>query len=639
MPHSAPTRSLSRKPSLQQLKKQAKELLKAYQAREQAAVIEVERFERHPDQLSFVLADAQRVLARAYGFPSWTQLKHHVDGVNAEAFIAAAEAGDVAAVRNLAKLRPELVNPDLAEFRDSALHRAVVNRDAEMTRTLMQLGADARRGIWPHRDATSAHTIAEDRRYDEIVTIIEQEEEHRRQKRSSPGVSIDSKIDDVLAAIREGRSEEAIQILERDLSLAGACNVDGATPLHAAAWAHDWKMVTWLLNRHASVDSRDALGRTPLDYAALVAGWSVNDKYYGWSVDDDHFPFLENARIEPAEFQETVRVLRSNGAELTARAAVAIGDVQAVMQLHRDGRLKNEVHFHRGGLLTIAVRVNRIDIVSLLLDLDFSPDEPATPTEDGGESWGFPLWIAAMCGRHEIAKLLLTRGADVNAVVYGCGDPLCNANATRDDAMKALLLKHGARLTVEHVAGNGDRESAKAILDGRMPAQSLNNKESSRTALAEQLLWAAASSDAEIVRMCLPYMQKQHDDPWWACVLMHATLPRSFRLILEHGIDPDVVGEGRQTTLHYVATIEEGFTFSTMLLDAGASFNRRDLLLQSTPLGWASRWGRTALVQQYLERGADALEADAEPWATPLAWATRRGHRDIVELLRLHGAR
>ena len=82
-------------------------------------------------------------------------------------------------------------------------------------------------------------------------------------------------------------------------------------------------------------------------------------------------------------------------------------------------------------------------------------------------------------------------------------------------------------------------------------------------------------------------------------------------------------------------TQEQRLTFATMLLDAGASLNRRESLLQSTPLGWACRWGRTELVKLYLERGADPIEAHAEPSATPLAWATKgEEHHDIIELLR-----
>src|SRR5262249_58838658 len=85
---SAPTRTLPPKPSLAQLRKQAKELLKAYRAGEEAAVAEIERFERSPDPANLALADAQRVLARAYGFSSWPALKDHVAAVNFQAFLA-----------------------------------------------------------------------------------------------------------------------------------------------------------------------------------------------------------------------------------------------------------------------------------------------------------------------------------------------------------------------------------------------------------------------------------------------------------------------------------------------------------------------------------------------------------------------
>ena len=40
----------------------------------------------------------------------------------------------------------------------------------------MQAGSDARKGIYPHRDATSAWVIAREREYHEIVTAIEEAE-------------------------------------------------------------------------------------------------------------------------------------------------------------------------------------------------------------------------------------------------------------------------------------------------------------------------------------------------------------------------------------------------------------------------------------------------------------------------------
>ena len=207
--------------------------------------------------------------------------------------------------------------------------------------------------------------------------------------------------------------------------------------------------------------------------------------------------------------------------------------------------------------------------------------------------------------------------------------------------MQELLLKHGARLTVARVAGLKDHETARAILEGRIPGTSLNVEEPTLADLAEQMLWAAGSCDPEIVRMCLPYMTRKSDDPWWNYVLMHAVLPECFQLVLDHGVEPDVTGVGGHTILHHLATRtaadEHRVARAKLLLDAGASLSKRDQLLNSTPLGWACRWGRADLVKLYLERGADPVEADAEPWATPVAWAAKNGHSGILDLLRSSG--
>jgi ankyrin repeat protein len=94
------------------------------------------------------------------------------------------------------------------------------------------------------------------------------------------------------------------------------------------------------------------------------------------------------------------------------------------------------------------------------------------------------------------------------------------------------------------------------------------------------------------------------------------------------------------TILHDVAALDETVTpgealgFATALLDAGVRMDVRDDLLKSTPLGWACRWRRREIVRLLLERGADPVEADAEPWATPGAWADKMGHKGVRALLR-----
>ena len=139
----------------------------------------------------------------------------------------------------------------------------------------------------------------------------------------------------------------------------------------------------------------------------------------------------ERARRSGAVLRDG-RLLLQKGAELTPRAAVALGDREAVLRMHREGRLPNEIHIFRGGLLGIAVRMNRLDMVATLLDLGLDPNE----SDEREASSGMPLWFASMCGRHEIAELLLARGADVDAVVCACGDSMGRAE---DEKMKALL--------------------------------------------------------------------------------------------------------------------------------------------------------------------------------------------------------
>ena len=71
--------------------------------------------------------------------------------------------------------------------------------------------------------------------------------------------------------------------------------------------------------------------------------------------------FFENACDELARFKETEQQLRSREAKLMPWAAVAIGDEQAVMQMNSQGRLKDEVCFHRSGLFAFAAWFNHID--------------------------------------------------------------------------------------------------------------------------------------------------------------------------------------------------------------------------------------------------------------------------------------
>ena len=71
-----PVRRLPVRPDPDQFHRQAKELLQALHAGDAQAIAELR--EHHPDPVdpaAAKLADAQLVIARSYGFPSWPRQK------------------------------------------------------------------------------------------------------------------------------------------------------------------------------------------------------------------------------------------------------------------------------------------------------------------------------------------------------------------------------------------------------------------------------------------------------------------------------------------------------------------------------------------------------------------------------------
>jgi len=188
---SLPTRTLAERPDLDQLKRQAKELLEAFRAGNPPAVAEVAAHYHDANAATFALHDAQLVLARAHGFESWPRLKAFVDGATMVRLRDAIVADDVPQVRAILQVRPELARSSLEL---QMLHYAVFNRSPEMVRLLMRHGAPARHGVYPHREATTPLAIAFARDYRDIVAVIKEEEQRLAAKTGSiveaPGTGI-----------------------------------------------------------------------------------------------------------------------------------------------------------------------------------------------------------------------------------------------------------------------------------------------------------------------------------------------------------------------------------------------------------------------------------------------------------------
>jgi ankyrin repeat protein len=542
-----PTRRMREHPDLDQLKRQAKELLRGFAAGEAPAVAEVNAHYRAADTSGFALHDAQFVIARSYGFDSWPKLKAYVDGVTVRRLAGAVLAEDLAQVEAMLDARPEIAGLTMSygdEHRP--IHYAVMKRSPEMVRLLMRRGANARQGIHPHRDATSAWTIARERGYGEIATLIEEEEQRRRRDQATQG-----------------------------------------------------------------------------EPEAEVIG------------DED------------------------------ARAAVASGDIGWLRARHAEDTLVNTIRWDGGGLLTVAVRHDKPEILRLLLDYGFDPDERVSSGEGDwvAYSQGYPLWSCAALGRRDMAEMLLEQGANPNVHVDSSGSAVYSAYSHKRWEMVELLRRHGGVVSADTAAIYRQTDLARQMLADESRGTLADGIVSPGKSLAEELLhFGADGGDPEIVRMALDRIEWPRDDPRWFRYLTNPlsfwhhipwlyagnheldrkTYLLCFRLILER-CDPNVTGGFTRTALHEVAamgehvTDEETAAFALALLDAGARIDVRDDILKSTPLGWACRWGRASVVKTMLERGANPVEGDAGPWAQPMAWAGKMGHVSIVELLKGYG--
>ncbi|MCY3811357.1 MAG: hypothetical protein OXH15_06140 [Gammaproteobacteria bacterium] len=538
-----------------------------------------------------------------------------------ERLLAAVRAGDEATVRAIVGTNPDLAN------RDGVLHAAVLAREPALVRILMEHGANARVGVYPHRDATSPFTIAMERGYDDVVAVIREQEERLRQSAVREAGSTDA----LFEALQSRNDERVRGLVTADPGLARTRHPGtGLTPRHVTAYTGQDALAAWLLDRGADL-AAEARDMTPLDAAV---------------------------RGSPESFAAMAQVLAARGAVRTPLAAVALGDAEWLRRAHADGTLANPLD-DNGGLLTAAVRHDRAEMLGLLLDFGLDPDERVRlPDLDGDEAvytWGMPLWHAVRNRKHGMAGVLLDRGADPNADVYASGTPMFMAYSGHTDwNLVELLRRYGGRVE-PFIAGYFRQTDL---------ARDMLTASDDKPTVAEELLDAAATGgDPEIVRLALEHVDWPRDDPRWFAILEQplriwnhgngpwarhdwdrTTYPKSFGLVLER-CDPNIRGrlEHRPpfglTLLHSVAgsrehvTPDERLGFATMLLDAGARLDMRDQLLTSTPLGWACRWGRMELVELLLDRGADPVEADAPQWATPLAWAEKMNHGAVVDLL------
>ena len=187
MKQNLPTRRMREQPDLEQLKRQAKELLQRFAAGHAGAAAEVNAQYHAANPSTFALHDAQLVLARSYGFESWPKLKAYVDGVTIKRLGRRRASGRSGAGANDASSAAGACRFDDVVRRRASAHP--LRRDETIAgdgATADAARRECAEGIHPHRDATTAWTIAQERGYEEIVAIIDEEEQRRGEQTTVP---------------------------------------------------------------------------------------------------------------------------------------------------------------------------------------------------------------------------------------------------------------------------------------------------------------------------------------------------------------------------------------------------------------------------------------------------------------------
>ena len=273
------SRVLPERPDLEHLRHQAKALLQMLREGQAEAA---ERFRSVGVDVVHKLAEAQHVIAREYGFPSWAKLKAHIDSLVADpdqALILAVKTHDARRIRELVARHPSIratINKGTDElgFGATPLIAAVQQGDREMIDALLGAGADitVKSDWW-----AGAFSVLENAAEEMVPFLLER-----------------GAVLEPCSAAKFGMIERLAGMVANDPAAVHSRGGDGKTPLH---WAKDVATARFLVEHGADINARD------IDHESTAIQYMARDR------------------------QEVVRYLIARGAEADIFAAAAIGDL------------------------------------------------------------------------------------------------------------------------------------------------------------------------------------------------------------------------------------------------------------------------------------------------------------------------
>jgi ankyrin repeat protein len=340
---------------------------------------------------SLTSAGARLVVARNHGFTSWASLRRHVADLRAEPFaraFAAMRERDFDGLRALLARFPELVTAVGTNGND-LLGLAAGTCDERLVVVLLEAGADVARG--------NAHgwTALHQAGYSNLP--------HLARVLLAAGAPVDV----------WGRG-------------------DGGTPLAAALfWGH--REVAEVLAGHGVVPRNLRIAAGLNDVALVEELWSSPEAgaHRGFYRPHGGFPAWQPST--------SVTEVRDEAMSWAARADA----VDAITALHRLGA-SLDANVYQGTPLTWAAAQGRVRAVRRLLELGASPSLTGTFGGPGHGVGTTPLHHAAEGGHLAVIEVLLDAGADptITDALYG-GTPASWAGHGEHEEARQLLLRRG----------------------------------------------------------------------------------------------------------------------------------------------------------------------------------------------------
>ena len=515
-------KELPARPSLEQYKKQAKDLVKAYISGDPEAIQRVKKYHPHSGKLlnseilkaKFALADAQLLIAREHGFESWPKFAKHIETLTRErsvssldnplaAFIEAAcvplnghSSGTLERAEAILAAHPEVATSDI--------YAAVILGDDGAVRRFLAL--DARKATakgGPHRwDALtylcfSRYLRLDRTRSDSFVraaTVLLDagasantgffEKDHQPEPAfesvlyGAAGIAHNADLTRLLLErgadpndeetpyhAPEGYDNGALKVLVES----GKLNQDSfATMLLRKHDWHDYDGIRWLLEHGADPNRMTRWHRTALQQAVLrdnaleIIQVLLDHGAEPTLVADGKSAAAMAARRGRGDLLELFE-LRGIPVELQGverlLAACARNDAEGVRAIAaRQPQLVGEILAEGGKLLAQFAGVGNADGVRHLLDLGV---DVGARYKEGDGYWDVAkdstaLHVAAWRARHATVKLLIERGAPVDAPDARGRTPLALAvracvdsywAATRSPESVQALLRAGASVS------------------------------------------------------------------------------------------------------------------------------------------------------------------------------------------------